>query len=146
MAGSTIVVFKSALLAALQARAGLTGVQTEYADKPNTSRREILFFGATEIGDTEYPVMRAGRIKREENYTVRVHVVVAGQPTPVANETRALAIAREVEEYLADNPTVGDASGVLFALVEGMTVTTLETTDGPYTEMDIAVAVKARLL
>jgi hypothetical protein len=145
MAGSTIAAFKNALVTALQARPGLANILVDYAENPTLARREYIYLGAVQNGDQTDPVMRAGRIKREENYVVHVMVRVLGNPTPYDNEVRALALAQEVEEYLADTPQ--PTASVMWALVSGMAVDTVEQpTDGPDTLVDISVSVKARLL
>lgn len=147
MAGTTMADAKAALVAALRVRAGLTGVQVDYADQGGTARRQRIFLGDIEDNDHEPVALRAGRRRREENYTLAVIVEVIGvSPAPENNERRALELAREVEECLADDPTLGRTPGVVTALVGGMDLSTSETTDGPQTRVAVRVAVKARLL
>ena len=76
-----------------------------------------------------------------------MQIVVSGTKlTEERSETRAMVIGTLVEEYLADNPTIGDVANVRFAVVSGIELETITTTNGPLTQLTLTVSVKARLL
>ena len=148
MAGSIMVSFKTKLLAELAALAGTTGVKMSYADPGENALKENIWFGRIYDSEVDPVALRAGRRRREENFTVEVFVEVGGvRLTPERCETRALELGQLVEEYLADHPKLDDTvDGLLFAVVSGMDLFTSQTTDGPLTRQTISVDVKARLL
>lgn len=146
MSGSIIVATKAAIVSTLQARAGLTGILVQYADEVDLARRERFYLGDVDEGDHEAVALRSGRRKREENFTLHLFVEVVGKASAQANETRALLLAQEAEEALADDPRLGGVSGLAFATVEGLTLQTSTTTEGPMTRADIRIRAKGRLL
>jgi hypothetical protein len=137
---------KANLKTALRANTTLSGVQVSYGDPGGDAQRETVWLGHTEDGSQEPLAMRAGRRRREENYTLHVHVEVIGRPTPEDNEARATDLCTAVEEVLADDPKVGNTPGVIHAVVAGVEMATGETTDGPRTVLTIFVSVKGVLL
>lgn len=104
---STAPTFRSALLAALQARAALAQVQTGYSHPGDTREDESIYLGEVR-GTSEVPLIRAGRKKREERYTLDVwfDVDAVGPDAQTASE-RAWSLYGELEDILADDPTVG---------------------------------------
>jgi hypothetical protein len=147
MAGSTIVAVKQALITNLSALGGLSSVHISYAHPGEKGRKENLWLGAVRDGEHEATALKLGRRRREENYEVELHVEVGGtQLSPERSEERAIVIGTLVEEYLADNPKMGGVINVLFAVVTGIDMHTLNTTNGPLTQLMLTISVKARLL
>lgn len=148
MAGSTMVAFKSKLVSELAALPAMAGVKVSYGDPGDLALKENVWCGKITDNEHEAVALKAGRRRREENYTADVYVEVTGTRLTVETaETRALALGLVLEEYLADNPKLdGTITGLLFAVVSGMELSTLESTDGPHTRLTVSIDVKARLL
>lgn len=146
MSGSIIVATKAAIVAVLAARPALSGVQVSYWDDVATARRERLFLGDVDEGDHDPVALRQGRRLREENFTLHLMAEVTGKSNPAANEARTLELIREAEEALADDPKLGNLPGLAFAVVEGLTLRTSHSTEGPITRADLRIRVKGRLL
>jgi hypothetical protein len=116
---STAPTVRAALVALLAARAGLAGVQITHVwpgDAADT--QEAMWLGRTHSGADQYVELRAGRKPRDEEYTVDLYIWVA-DPTQwgAASETRAFALMAEVENMVADDPTLGGGVGITSALV-----------------------------
>jgi len=62
-------------------------------------------------------------------------IEVMSKNTARASEARAVALGLIIEEYLADNPTVGGVTNLLWCLVDGVQLDTNETADGPRTTL-----------
>lgn len=147
MAGSTIVAVKQALVTQLKALDGMGAVSVSYAHPGERGSKEILYCGAVRNGDHEAVALKAGRRRREENYDLDIEIAVSGtRLTEARSETRAIVIGTLVEEYLADNPTIGDVPNVRFVVVSGIEMQTITTTNGPLTQLTLTVSIKARLL
>jgi hypothetical protein len=104
---STLPTVRAQLVSLLGARAGLAGVMVTPCYPGDTDRTEAVYLGEAR-GHDVIPVSRAGRAKRQEDYQVDVwiSVTVAGPDGAVA-ETRAFALFGELEDALADDPTIG---------------------------------------
>lgn len=104
---STAPTFRSALLAALQAKPALAQVQVTYSHPGDTREDESIYLGEIR-GDSNVATLRAGRKHREERYTLDVWIDVdaVGPDAQTASE-RAWALYGELEDILADDPTVG---------------------------------------
>lgn len=102
--------FRAALLAALQAKPALSQVQTSYSHPGDAREDESIYLGELR-GSSEVPVLRASRKKREERYTLDVWIDVdaVGPDAQTASE-RAWALFGELEDVLADDPSVGLAA------------------------------------
>lgn len=104
------------VLAALPALAGVTVSYGLPRDVP----REVVYGGAL-AGSVTLAAMRgSGRIKREENLSLQLHIRVRmpGQATAEAGDVRAVEIADAIAEYIAANPTLGGVADLLLASVE----------------------------
>lgn len=106
-AHSTIPSARAALLAALEARPALAQVQVSYSHPGDARETESVYLGEAR-GASEIPVIRAARKKREERYTIDVWFDVAGDgPTAQGASARAYELYGELEDVLADDPTLG---------------------------------------
>lgn len=148
MAGSIMVAFKSKLVSELAALPSMTGVKLSYGDPGENALKETIWCGRILENEHEPVALKAGRRRREENFTLEVYVDVTGtRLTHERAESRAVALGQALEEYLADNPKLDDSvTGLLFAVVSGMELVTLQTTDGPSTRLTVSIDVKGRLL
>jgi hypothetical protein len=144
--GTTIVAVKRALRDGLALRPALQGVLVNYGDPGDRGRREQIWMGRIQRADQEPVALRQGRRKRDEDYDLWVHIDVASKVTPEDNEARAIEIVQEVESLLADDPSIGNVPGVLWAVVSQMRLNTVETADGPSTSAIVTVNVRGRLL
>lgn len=104
---STAPTFRAALLAALQARPALAQVTTLYSHPLDAIEVEAIYLGECR-GDSNIPVLRASRKKREERYTLDVwfDIAAVGPDAQTASE-RAWVLFGELEDLLADDPSVG---------------------------------------
>jgi len=136
---------KAALVTALAARPGLAGIQVEYGEPDGSRCEAVLLSTGFDTADMTPLVMR--RNKREEDYTLRVHVWSAKLETPAKTEARAEAIAEEVEAAVLaqGTPPFGLAS-VLWVRVDGTELVTDVTADGPTTRLTVLLAVKGRIV
>lgn len=104
---STVPTVRAAVFAALTAR--LAGVQVGYSHPGSAIEAEAVYLGAAR-GSDEVPVVRAGRKKRQESYTLDVFFdVVADGPTGQEASERAWTLFGELEDLLADDPSLGQA-------------------------------------
>lgn len=97
---------RAALVALLQARAGLSGVQIGYGMPPGALQREHILLGPVDATQ-EYRAL--GTTRKFEDYTVSVFISVTreGVQQQQADE-RALALLAEVEAALRTDPTVSN--------------------------------------
>jgi hypothetical protein len=133
----------------LQALPGLADVKVAYS-LPREIPRELVYGGQV-IGPVGLAAMKggaAGRIKREENLSLQIHVRVhtPGQTTTEAADARAVEIGAAVEEYIAGNPTLDNVPGLLLAAVEAIELDPGGVDDeGATAELTLQIALKSYL-
>lgn len=104
---STVPTVRAQLVALLAARAGLAGVQVAYTHPGEATTFETVFLGDSR-GTSEPATIRAGRKARHEHFTIDVWVeVVRDGPDAQTASERSWALAGEVEDMLADDPSLG---------------------------------------
>lgn len=104
---STVPTVRAQLVSLLAARAGLAGVQVEYSHPLEGIDDEALYLGESR-GTSQIPTVRAGRKARQEQYIIDVWVEVNRDgPTPQDASERSWALVGEVEDMLADDPSLG---------------------------------------
>ncbi len=145
--GSSLIAFKQALRVALVSRQTLTGVQVTYEYPVASITGEDVWLGNAE-STNRIPVMRAGTKKVDEDYTltVIVQVLMTQSEGQEAADLRAVALLREVQQCLAENPQI--TPEIQWAQVSGWTHST-----GPFeggsssrgSRFEIRVNVRARL-
>lgn len=107
MAHSTVPAVKAGLVSALDARSGLDNVDVTYSHPGDALQPEAVYLGGVR-GTHELPIMRAGRKPRQENYTIDVWFeVIRDGTTSQEAEERAWVLFGELEDLLADDPTIG---------------------------------------
>lgn len=145
--GTTLFEFKSALVDALSARAGLTGVQVSYGF-PNQEVSDEAIWLQDANSNNSIPTYKAGAsVKVEEVYTVTVACQVLmsqGEPQETA-DARAVELLREVQQAVAENPRL--IPTILHAQLTGWRHHggPLETGGGHGSRFDVQVEVRARL-
>jgi len=111
MSGTSVVTVKQTLLAAIQTALTGTGVQTAYAWPGGTEERELVYLGTAEFEQTYRTFAGGGRVSREEDVTVAVHIAVTKLGvTFEETEERAVEIGTLLEHSLAANPTQSGAA------------------------------------
>lgn len=96
---------RAALVTALSARAGLSGVQIVYGMPPGALQREHILLGPVD-GTQEYRAL--GTARKFDDYTVTLYITAMREGTnQQAADERALAIMAEVEDEVRTDPTVG---------------------------------------
>lgn len=147
MAGSRIVAVRSALIAGLDALSALDGVDVIYAWKfDHELPRERIFTNRARATHTPAS-LKAGRTFRNEQMTFDLVVRVEGvDMTAAETDTRALVIGAVVEEYVADNRTLGGAvTGLNWIVVSGLELNNLSNDRGNLSELTYSIAYDARL-
>ena len=144
MAGSIIANFKAALLTQLQANATLGAVQCTYADPGGSQRREAVFLGDIETDDHVPEALASGRRRRREDFVCELFIEVSSKPTPQTAEARAVELANAVETVLADDPQLDNLSGLMFAAVRSLSMTTVQA-DQTVVTIRMLIEAKARL-
>lgn len=146
MANSTLPAVKAAAVSALQAAAGLAGVQVTYG-WPDDAKREHVFIGGTSEDTQEWSAI--GARQREEIYGLEL-VIVAWKPgaTQQAMTERAFVLLGVVETTLRNDPTLALApAGVKSLVVEikPRSLTEGVWDDGRMALVDSVIAVTARI-
>tara|TARA_R110000824_G_scaffold259400_1_gene448151 strand:+ start:49 stop:486 length:438 start_codon:yes stop_codon:yes gene_type:complete len=144
VAGSIIANFKAALLTQLQANATLGAVQCTYADPGGSQRREAVFLGDIETDDHVPEALASGRRRRREDFVCELFIEVSSKPTPQTAEARAVELANAVETVLADDPQLDNLSGLMFAAVRSLSMTTVQA-DQTVVTIRMLIEAKARL-
>lgn len=109
---STVVAFRAALVAGLQAHATITAGSVQVADAwpgPETEDEGIFLAGVS--GVSEIASIKTGRQRRNESYRQEVVVQVhRASVSPYDGETsvaRVFALFAALEDVLADDPETG---------------------------------------
>jgi hypothetical protein len=145
MATSTIPAAKAALLALIEAQAGLATVQTEWAHPGAAIERETVYFGQTRLQQQA----RAGNRPAYEDYTLEIVVDVSLDGNdPQAAETRMWELVGEVEQALRPtanpNANASLSDTVLQAYITGMEQTNFAGDQARLAECVISVRVQGR--
>lgn len=141
---STLVTVKSAIVSLLETALPTVQVSYHHPGEPEM-KNECIFLGHAQ-GEKTVPVMRAGRKKTDEEYTVQVIVEVKGEGlTQLAADTRCMELFGEVEDVFADDPNIGLGSDIFWAQVVGWEQIGGSTGTGHGCRVEVDVAVKARL-
>lgn len=122
---TTIIATKLALVEILDA--ALTDVQVTYGDIVDHPRKQRVYLGDVEDHESAPAAMRPGKVRTQEEYTVRVLISVDSNKGQAATETRALEIMAALENALATDPKLSAAStppGILWATFAGFTLST----------------------
>ena len=133
MAGTVASALRSALVDALAPL--IAPVKISYGSPGKLGRTEGVWLGTARDtsldSDHEPAALRGGRVRRRETLRTDVVFEVMSKNTPREAEARAVALGTLLEEYLADNPTVGGVPTLLWCVVEGIELDTTESADGP---------------
>lgn len=151
---STVPATKQQLLVLLAARAGLTGVALHYAWTGTAAAAEEILLATDPdagtpdvVGRHDIPTL-GGRVSRDERYTVPLTIRVfqpgAEPQNMAATEARAFAILVDVENLLADNPSLG-VDGVLTAKAGDWSSTLAPMEGGWACQVVFGIDVHARL-
>lgn len=85
----------------------MAATQTTYSHPGDARENESIYLGEVR-GSSEIPTVRAGRKARQERYTLDVWIDLdAVGPDADTASARAWALFGELEDILADDPTVG---------------------------------------
>lgn len=105
MATSTVPAVKAQLVALLTA--ALPTVDVTYSHPGDAIQPESVYLGGVR-GSHDYPVVRAGRKPRQETYTIDVWIeALRDGTTSQEAEERAWVLFGELEDAIADDPTLG---------------------------------------
>lgn len=110
MSTTTAPAVRAQLITLLAARPALAAVLVTRVWQGDAGKQEQIYLGNT-TADIDFATIRAGRKKREEDYTVQL-IIDVEIPTDwgPASETRAFVLAGEVDDMLADDPAIGLAA------------------------------------
>jgi len=102
---STVPTARAALVAALTG--AFPTAQVAYSHPGDAREPESVYLGGARL-TSEIATIRAGRKKRQEHYTIDVWFDVTGDgPDAQAAVERAWEMAGELEDILADDPSLG---------------------------------------
>lgn len=142
---STVPTAKAALVTLIGT--ALTGVQVTYG-RPADSQleRECVWVGDA-TGQQRVPTMKAGRKARHETYSIEVVCWVADTRGLISTaEARCFELVGEIEDVVADDPTLGLASAAaFFQATTGNFDTAADLIGGPAAVVRINVDCEARL-
>lgn len=122
---STVTAVKSALVDLLTTAISDTTVQVVYG-RPQDSLVKAEF---VHVADVSYSAnianIKAGRKAYDENYTVDV-VIAVGKPRGTSEdaETRAFALFEYLRDLLADDPSLDEVDGLIWAGLESVDAVT----------------------
>ena len=136
MAGTVAAALRAALVDALDSL--VAPVPFHYGAPGDLGRTETIWMGSAREASTDgsQDVRQLGvPVRRREDLRMDLVIEVMSKNTARASEARAVALGLIIEEYLADNPTVGGVTNLLWCLVDGVQLDTNETADGPRTTL-----------
>lgn len=139
MANSSVPALKANLVAQLQGRPGLSGIQVTNGPPLPAPQREFIW-----VGNAEGEQVIAGFSgPRHEEYGVEVviSVIREGIDTPAA-DTRCFALFAELEQQLRTDSTVNGA--VSFAEVGAFRLSERASADGMNRESELVVTVNCK--
>lgn len=146
---STVATVKTQLVTLIGA--ALPGVQvTRVRPKLAEMERESVWLDPRVVGRHEIAAIKAGRKPRSESYTITAIVSVLEQDEtdgPEVAEARAMVLATEIEDVLADDPRLGLAGAIDWATAgefESQVVLSAEP-EGWLAEVRLGIDVVARL-
>lgn len=142
---STVPAVKAALLALIRARPNLANITVAWTFIPvDDQAYESVFFDWS-LEDATEEDRSLGDITRTEQYVIPVvaRVYGPGDLDGQETETRAFALASEVEAAVRENNRLG-LSNVESAVVVGMPSANALYNDGVVTEVTVRVRVRAR--
>ena len=141
---STLITVKSAIVSLLEAALPTVQVSYHHPGEPGMES-ECIFLGHA-VSTNEIPVMRSGRKKTDERYTVQVVIEVKGEGlTQLGADTRCVELFGEVEDIIADDPNLGMSSTIHWARLAGWEQIGGSTGTGHGCRIEADVEVYARL-
>jgi len=138
MPTSTMADLKANLLTDIGDLGTFLGVQLTYGDAGGLARKERVWLGSVENGDSQPPAFRAGKQRRRESYVLHIWIEVV-LSTPQLAEARAIALAGAIEDMIASDPKVSATPNLLFARCDGLEMDTTEHAEGALTSVDVSV-------
>lgn len=136
------------MIAALDARPAMADVLVTHVWQGQAAEQVHIYLGATSA-DFDFATIRAGRKKREEDYSFQLIIDVdAPEDWGPASEAAAFTFAGDVDNMLADDPALGLAA--TYPTLR-MHVSHLEQISGPLdpggvgTRITLTISVQSRL-
>lgn len=107
MSTTSAPTIRAALIAALQDRLAMKDVAVTHVWQGQADEQQRVYLGNTSA-DLAFATIRAGRKKREEDYTIQL-IIDVEDPTDwgPASEARAFELAGDVDDLLAADPALG---------------------------------------
>ncbi|RMH85147.1 MAG: hypothetical protein D6683_01370 [Actinomyces sp.] len=138
----------AALVDALSARSGLSGVKVDFAaPSSDDDATEQVRLGTVVAGTQDPEVFSGGaaRTARAERFDLDVEVIVRSKRTTRDAVERAFALAAEVEDEVASDPTLGGVDGLAWATVSGLESEVGQAGQLPRVVVTLTVSCRARL-
>lgn len=143
---STVVPLKTALTAALVASIADPNVQVAYGrPQDHLKHRDAVF-----VGDVSYTAnvanIKAGRKHYDESYSIDV-VFACSKPRGTSGdaEGRAFELFEHLRDLLADDPTVGEVPGLIWAVLESVEAAVDHNQEGPVAVVVATVRCRGRV-
>lgn len=144
---STVTAARARIVSLLTANGALSGVQIShgYPGEGLIKRKSIYVDRVT--GRHTIANIKSGRKQRDEEYTVTVGIaVIRDKGTIAAAESEAFDMLEEVEDMVADDPSLGDLDGIVHATAGEFRVFSELTSGGPACVIEFDIDVRARLI
>mgnify|MGYP003657971435 FL=1 len=147
MAGTIMGTFKAQLLTKLQANDTLSDIQVTYGDPGGAARRECVFLGDITNNQHDPASFSTNPRRRLEDFDLEVFCFVNSKPrsSPQDCEARAIVLATAVEDVIINDPQLGNLTGLLWCSVASMSMSCIETGDGPASTVTVNISAHARL-
>lgn len=142
---STVPAVKAALVSLLTA--ALPGTQVTYGRPADSMLSRNCVWMGRAAGTDRVPTMKAGRKAREQDYTITVFVWVAKPRGTVEQaEDDAHTLLAEVNDALADDPSLGGVDGLIHATAGSWEAEADQAQEGPFCLVTLDIDCLARLL
>jgi hypothetical protein len=145
---STVPTVKAALVSLLTTAIGNTDVQVMHGRSQDNliKKRQVVVVGAVSY-QSEIANIKAGRKQRDERYSVEVLFLVAKpRGLSVDAESAAWALFNELEDVLANDPSLGGIDGLAWAVLGSVDADVALENEGPVAWITANVDCVARLI
>lgn len=145
---STVPAVRAALVSLLTSAINDTDVQVTHGRQQNSLvKRQVVTVGAASPYTSEIANLKAGRKQRDETYSIEVIFWVAKpRGVPYDADTRVWTLFAELEDLLADDPTLGGVDGLAWAVLGDVEGDVAIEAEGPVAWLVASVDCKARLV
>lgn len=145
---STVPAVRAALVTLLTSAINDSDVQVTHGRQQNSLvKRQVVTVGNAGPYSSEIANLKSGRKQRDETYSIEVIFWVAKpRGVPYDADTRVWTLFAELEDLLADDPTLGAVDGLAWAVLDDVEAGVDIEKEGPVAWVVASVDCKARLV